>query len=1249
MRAYRCLHLSGAACSFILSCVVTFALATSAQARSVSGQLMADAVAAELSALAPDAIYGAFVHFDQGSMAEQNAVLADHQLVIVKDFRKYATSAFVQGPAASFLAVGQHPWVTYIEHNTPQRYLGETQSWASRLRVAQEPVAGGPFYADAAKTQLLDGTGVTLGIIDSGVLGSHPDFGNLLYNFKLVNPTTITRIAGDPVTSEVPGYVEVGLADSESQVGGHGTHVTGTVGGTGAASNGFADGSLQPNIPGTYAGAAPGAQLIHWGNGAGLLVLDVNAAYVDLLERLDDIENNPGFENLVAVNNSYGSDPAPYNPDATASQLTNEILSRGIVMAFAASNDGGDGSEARTSPACRNPTPGLICVANYNDQGTGSRDGGLASSSSRGLKTDESTESFPDISAPGSNITSTCLQGLPSQAVCSTGAETDWQPWYGTISGTSMATPHIVGIIGVLQQAHKGIHGRFMTPPEVEELLQRTARRVGDLSEYVEDPQLQGRDAYAGVGQTTTHFGFGAGLVDVPAALAAIGGIPRGGDPVVGEPVVVFDQDDDFGDSADVIKLTIADATLNDENGQLHQLTLADAAGFFAGTVYTIERNVAGVPYKTSVVTDGDGNFRTAENGANNTAMAGLVERNGAVVSVFVPNSAVNRPAPGEPVHNIRVVVTNGVETYDYAPSPADSLYAEADVARSMFGRAATIGLPSSPVPVVSMCDAVGPQIASDKPGDVSAEGLTPDNVPPFSQQDLRYLHIAHPYVENGAQQLVIRVGLTSTSNFVPGSAYFASFSTPDGMRGVRMQVVDPTAPEFFWYVPGANSAGGVDGRFVDAQTPITGEVDTDNNELRFFVEPSVFGIDVSSGDPALAEISQFNAGVTQSTDPAALGLPRATFVTDGMPDGLGRVGKVTILSNDACAPGSGNTAPVAQDVAVSTAFETAVDITLPASDADGDNLSFSIVDGPSHGTLGAVSGNTVTYTPASGYSGADSFTFRASDGTEASNLATVSLTVESGEQPNNGTLSPVLVVQTTSGSLTATLDASQSAYESGDAIHEPEYRFIFGDDQDNDGQIDSTPFQGSAQVTRTYEAAGTYTATLIIRDGHGQSDSTSETFELQYTIEVTGNQRGNHARFTISDAAGPAPHRVEFDASPTVTADGWQVIAYRWDFDGDGNVDSEGATRKTVSHVYTRAGNYTPTLTVEFSDGQNVESKSVTSRVTTTGERRETPAPDTSSNPGTTGASSGGSGSLGWLILPGLFLATVMRRRRKA
>ena len=87
------------------------------------------------------------------------------------------------------------------------------------------------------------------------------------------------------------------------------------------------------------------------------------------------------------------------------------------------------------------------------------------------------------------------------------------------------------------------------------------------------------------------------------------------------------------------------------------------------------------------------------------------------------------------------------------------------------------------------------------------------------------------------------------------------------------------------------------------------------------------------------------------------------------------------------------NTAPVASGQSVTTNEDTAKAITLTGSDADGNNLTYSVVSGPTHGTLSGT-GATRNYTPNANYNGADSFTFKANDGTADSNTATVSITV---------------------------------------------------------------------------------------------------------------------------------------------------------------------------------------------------------------------------------------------------------------
>ncbi len=88
------------------------------------------------------------------------------------------------------------------------------------------------------------------------------------------------------------------------------------------------------------------------------------------------------------------------------------------------------------------------------------------------------------------------------------------------------------------------------------------------------------------------------------------------------------------------------------------------------------------------------------------------------------------------------------------------------------------------------------------------------------------------------------------------------------------------------------------------------------------------------------------------------------------------------------------NDAPVADDKSVTTDEDTARDVTLSATDVEGDALGYTILSAPRHGILSGT-GTNLTYTPADEYRGPDSFTFEASDGTAESDPATVSIAVD--------------------------------------------------------------------------------------------------------------------------------------------------------------------------------------------------------------------------------------------------------------
>ncbi|MES2789344.1 MAG: Ig-like domain-containing protein [Planctomycetota bacterium] len=95
------------------------------------------------------------------------------------------------------------------------------------------------------------------------------------------------------------------------------------------------------------------------------------------------------------------------------------------------------------------------------------------------------------------------------------------------------------------------------------------------------------------------------------------------------------------------------------------------------------------------------------------------------------------------------------------------------------------------------------------------------------------------------------------------------------------------------------------------------------------------------------------------------------------------------------------NDPPVATDVAYATFEDTPLNLLFPnllanVSDVDGDPLTVFVVSNPSNGTLTLNPNGSFTYSPAANFHGTDTFTYRANDGTADSNLATVTIIVNS-------------------------------------------------------------------------------------------------------------------------------------------------------------------------------------------------------------------------------------------------------------
>ena len=106
----------------------------------------------------------------------------------------------------------------------------------------------------------------------------------------------------------------------------------------------------------------------------------------------------------------------------------------------------------------------------------------------------------------------------------------------------------------------------------------------------------------------------------------------------------------------------------------------------------------------------------------------------------------------------------------------------------------------------------------------------------------------------------------------------------------------------------------------------------------------------------------------------------------------------ITIIGLPTPPPPAGNTPPVVINGTSTTGFESPITGAVSGSDADGDALTYTLVDGTENGTIVFNPDGSFTYTPNDGFNGSDSFTFIANDGTDDSNTGTYTINVSEEE-----------------------------------------------------------------------------------------------------------------------------------------------------------------------------------------------------------------------------------------------------------
>ncbi|KAB7765506.1 S8 family peptidase [Xanthomonas maliensis] len=333
--------------------------------------------------------------------------------------------------------------------------------------VTPQLVPNDPFYAQyqwhysnpngginaPAAWDLSQGEGVVVAVLDTGILPNHPDFaGNLLQGYDFISDKDVSR---RPTDARVPGALDYGdweEADNVCYAGSeaaesswHGTHVAGTV--AEATNNGIGMAGVAPKatvLPVRVLGRCGGydsdiADAIVWASGGSVEGIPDNA--------------NPA----EVINMSLGGGGAC---DAVTQAAINGAVARGTTVVVAAGNSASDA--ANFSPASCNNT---ITV------GATRITGGIAYYSNYGSKV--------DLSAPGGGGS---VDGNPGGYVWQAGYTGATTPTSGSytymgLGGTSMASPHVAGVVALVQSAAIGLGEAPLTPAAVEALLKQTSRR----------------------------------------------------------------------------------------------------------------------------------------------------------------------------------------------------------------------------------------------------------------------------------------------------------------------------------------------------------------------------------------------------------------------------------------------------------------------------------------------------------------------------------------------------------------------------------------------------------------------------------------------------------------------------------------------------------------------------------------------------------------------------------------------------
>jgi serine protease AprX len=298
----------------------------------------------------------------------------------------------------------------------------------------------------------LTGQGIGVAVIDSGVTAWHDD---------LYLADGVTRLDGRVV--HFKDFTGTSTSGTASDDYGHGTHVAGTIAGSGFDSGG------------ARSGIAPGAHLVV------LKVLDADGhGYIsDVIAALDYAVAMKDVLNIRVINLSVASGVFESYRRDPLTQAARRAVDAGIVVVAAAGNLGAteDGEVQYGGITSPGNDPSVLTVGASSHQGTARRsDDIVAAFSSRG-PTWIDFVAKPDLVAPGVGIESTVdptsTLALAYADYLLPGTHSTAGTPYLSLSGTSMAAPMVAGTVALMLEANPAL-----TPNAVKAILQYTAQTL---------------------------------------------------------------------------------------------------------------------------------------------------------------------------------------------------------------------------------------------------------------------------------------------------------------------------------------------------------------------------------------------------------------------------------------------------------------------------------------------------------------------------------------------------------------------------------------------------------------------------------------------------------------------------------------------------------------------------------------------------------------------------------------------------